>query len=176
VSSAIGVISKVRYKLDMKTAFLLYNTLILPHLNYCNIVWGSTYQSTHNRLFILQKRALKICTFRDNRVSTDELFKDCNKISLMNINKTQISKFVYSFINNLLPRCFNDFFKVSSHVHSHCTRNNNNNSLFAVFCKTNIRKRSVSVLGPVIWKSLSESVRNSCSLHIFLKRLKQCFL
>ena len=37
-------------------AILLYNSLILPHINYCIMAWG--YQS--NRMFKLQKRAIRI--------------------------------------------------------------------------------------------------------------------
>jgi len=170
----VGVISKIRYKLDVNTALLLYNTLILPHLNYCNIVWGSACQSTLKRLYILQKRALKICTLRDWKVSSDELFKDCNKVSLININKIQIAKFVFSFINNQLPPCFKDFFRINTNVHNHFTRNNNN--MFNVFSKTNIRKKSLSVMGPVLWNSLPEHIKSLCSLPVFLKRYKLSLL
>ena len=34
---------------------MLYNTLILPHLNYCVTAWG--YQC--NRIIILQKKAIR---------------------------------------------------------------------------------------------------------------------
>ena len=61
ISSAIGVVSKVRFKITNKTALLLYDALIASQLNYCNIVWAATYKSSLDRLYVLQKRALRIC-------------------------------------------------------------------------------------------------------------------
>ena len=43
ISRAIGIIRRVRYKLSTKTTMLLYDSLILSHLTYCNIFWASTY-------------------------------------------------------------------------------------------------------------------------------------
>ena len=39
---------------------LLYNTLILPHLNYCAVVWGRNYDSNTKRIMLLQKQAVRI--------------------------------------------------------------------------------------------------------------------
>ena len=35
ISRNIGIIARVRYFLDKRTAHILYNSLILPYLNYC---------------------------------------------------------------------------------------------------------------------------------------------
>ena len=43
ISKTIGVISRIRYKFDSITLLMLYNTMVLPYLNYCCIVWGVNY-------------------------------------------------------------------------------------------------------------------------------------
>ena len=40
----------------------LYNSLILPYLMYCNIVWCSSYPTHLSKLFILRKRSIRIIT------------------------------------------------------------------------------------------------------------------
>ena len=62
VSSVIGVISKIRYKINFKTCVRLYDALILSRLTYCNLIWASTHKTSLTKLFILQKRALRICS------------------------------------------------------------------------------------------------------------------
>ena len=62
VSRATGILYKLRYFLDDKTLFMLYNALILPHLNYCNIVWGNSATTKLNSILLLQKRAIRVCT------------------------------------------------------------------------------------------------------------------
>ena len=38
----VGVMRRIRYKLSSNTMLMLYDTLILPHIDYCAIVWGGT--------------------------------------------------------------------------------------------------------------------------------------
>jgi hypothetical protein len=54
ISKSIGINLRARLHLSSETK-LLYYTLIYPYLNYCNIVWSSTYISHLNRIFLLQK-------------------------------------------------------------------------------------------------------------------------
>ena len=42
VSKAIGVLYKLKHILTEKTLVMLYNSLVLPHITYCNIVWGNS--------------------------------------------------------------------------------------------------------------------------------------
>ena len=46
ISKNIGIIAKSRHSLDRSTLSVLYNSLILPYLQYCTIIWGSSY-TTH---------------------------------------------------------------------------------------------------------------------------------
>ena len=36
--------------------------MIFPHVNYCNIIWGNTYASYMAKIYLLQKRAVRIIT------------------------------------------------------------------------------------------------------------------
>ena len=61
VSKCIGILLKARKSLSVQIMNLLYNSLVLPYLQYCITVWGSAYPSLVTHLFILQKRAIKKC-------------------------------------------------------------------------------------------------------------------
>ena len=61
IARAIGVIRRIRYKLTKAASMLLYDTLIVSHINYCNILWASNYKTTLSKIYSLQKRALKLC-------------------------------------------------------------------------------------------------------------------
>ena len=56
ISKTIGIINKLKYELPENTLLTIYNSLILPHLNYCILAWG--YDS--NRIYKLQKKAIRI--------------------------------------------------------------------------------------------------------------------
>ena len=39
---------------------MIYNAIVLPHLEYCNVVWGNCGISITNRLQLIQNRAARI--------------------------------------------------------------------------------------------------------------------
>ena len=61
ISSSIGMMYKLRTVLPKKTLFMLYNALVLPYLDYCNLIWSAAIESDLNRLAILQKKAIRLC-------------------------------------------------------------------------------------------------------------------
>ena len=40
VASGIGAIKRIRHLVPQSTLHLIYQALIQPHFDYCNIVWG----------------------------------------------------------------------------------------------------------------------------------------
>jgi hypothetical protein len=63
IKRSIGLLSKIRYYVDLGCLTKLYHTLIYPFLIYGVVAWGNTYQTIINPLFILQKKAVRIMTF-----------------------------------------------------------------------------------------------------------------
>ena len=61
IARTIGVIRRLKYKLSNKTLMLLYDTLILSQITYCNIIWASTYKTTLAKIYMLQKKSLRLC-------------------------------------------------------------------------------------------------------------------
>ena len=65
-----------------------YNTLILPYLNYCNIVWGNCHTTKFNHILLLRKKAVRICT---NLSHTNPLFHRLKVFKIHDINTLQIA-------------------------------------------------------------------------------------
>ena len=71
ISRTIGVLNKLKLVLPQHIKTIIYNTLILPHLNYSILCWG--FKS--NRVFALQKKAVRILTCSKYNAHTEPLFK-----------------------------------------------------------------------------------------------------
>ena len=84
---------------------MLYNTLILPHLNYCLIVWG--FDSS--RILLLQKRAVRTITNSWYRTHTTPIFKSLNILKINDLYWLMVLKFYYKLENKLLPSYFDEF-------------------------------------------------------------------
>jgi len=152
----------------------LYDTLISSHITYCNIIWGATYKISIQKIYNLQKKALKLCSgktssqriYRSGLINkpaictNKSIFQSTKKLSVYNINKYQTVIFIYKTLHNLSPTCFQNLFKLLSNVHSHNTRAEGKNNLFAQNAKHTLRKFALSVRAPTLWNSIPSSIRH----------------
>ena len=118
VSRALGIMYRLKRFLPRNILRLLYNSLILPHLQYGIVIWG--YK--HSRLAKLQKRAVRtLCNSKYN-AHTEPLFKRLNLIKISDIFRTRLIRFYFKYVNGTLPSYFQDYFNPNSHYHSYGTR------------------------------------------------------
>lgn len=74
LSSAVGTIGRLKSFLPFKIKILLYNTLVLSVLQYCNLVWGTISKVNLMKLHLLQKRAVRYIANVPRLFSTTNLF------------------------------------------------------------------------------------------------------
>ena len=55
IAKGIGILYKVKDPLE-DSLLMIYNTLILPYISYCNIVWGNCHKTKLNHILLLQKK------------------------------------------------------------------------------------------------------------------------
>ena len=121
-SKIIGIICKARKYFCSKTLLTLYNTLFLPYLNYCNLIWAFTYDSHIEPLLLLQKKGVRIITFSPPLTHTKPLFQKSNILPIHSIFKYQVSCFVFYHINKLLPPSLSSLFQFNFEYHNCLTR------------------------------------------------------
>ena len=89
LSRIIGIFKRIQTYLPPNTMLLMYNSMFLPHLNYCILAWGFT----PDRIFKLQKKVVRlICKTRYN-AHTDPLFKQLNLLTIQDISDIQRLKY-----------------------------------------------------------------------------------
>ena len=110
IAKSTGIIIKSRQFFLSNTLCTLYNSLILPYLQYCSIIWASTYSSRLQPLFRLQKKALRITTHSPPRAHTYPLFNKFKILNIFNIYKYQVSCFVFLHMQKLLPSPLSSLF------------------------------------------------------------------
>ena len=124
-----------------------------------------------------KKKVLKIITFNKVIASSAPLFVALQILKLNDIFKFQVTSFVYECLNNLAPIYFSDYFVSIHSVHNVGTRQSKKGDLFALRCNTTqYGLRSIHYLGVRIWNSLPIEIRESPSLSIFKKKLKDFLL
>ena len=110
--------NRVKRYLPISAMKLMYDSLILSHLQFGITNWGFEL----DRILKLQKRALRIMTDRKYNAHTEPLFKHLRLLKVNDIFDVQCLKFWYEFVNKKLPNYFRDMFKYNYELHGMGTR------------------------------------------------------
>ncbi len=121
ISKSIGIIHKASFSLSKSSLLKLYYSLVYPYLQYCLIVWGSTYATNLKRIVLLQKRIIRIINKETFNAHTDPLFAEVKILKFEKIYLYQLGKVMYLYQNNLLPKSFENLFLRTSQVHNYNT-------------------------------------------------------
>ena len=96
----------------------MYQSLVNCHLQFCLLAWGYEY----NRVYNLQKKAVRIMTASKYNAHTEPLFKQLNIMKLETSFSLQCLKFYHKFKGNFLPKYVSDIFTRKSGIHHYGTR------------------------------------------------------
>ena len=110
VSRNIGIISRAKYLLDKKLLLMLYHAIILPHLNYCSVVWGSNYETTLKPLVTQQKRAMRLIFGLPPGSHTSPLFRELKVLKLQDLIKNQMLQILHDALFARIPQVIGDKF------------------------------------------------------------------
>jgi hypothetical protein len=126
IAKGIGLLIKARKTLSYKCLINLYYSFIYPYLTYCIEIWGGTYNSYLNTIFLQQKRIIRIIANAKRDAKSKPLFDKLQILTLSKIYVYRILLFLYKFENNLLPETFQSLFTRRRDIHSYETRQRNN--------------------------------------------------
>ena len=110
ISRAIGVINSLKNTLPRSVLLTLYNSLILPHLQYSILCWGSYPGKVVTR----QKQAIRLISGNKYNSHTEPIFKKINMLNFNDTFKSCVLKFYYKLQNENLPHYLQNMFKAST--------------------------------------------------------------
>ena len=168
--------NRVKHVLTSSALYSLYCTLVMPYLNYCCEVWGNNYKTRIQSLFILQKRAIRICLNTNYKCHTKPLFYQLRSLNVFDTIDLNSLVFMYKAFHNLLPTNVLSYFKKVNDSHNHNTINNTLS--FKVRCREERLKKALSmcVKCSKMWNALSADIKLSRNVNVFKKMLKASLL
>ena len=153
---------------------MLYNTLIYPYRQYCNIAGAAPSSVFTQNLFILQKKALRIVYKVPWNSHTTPIFSSLKTLKLADIHKLQTGCFMYNAMANNLPPEFKNYFIKNTQIHSHFTRQSQQ---LHIYCpRTKVRKFSINHFGSILWNSLPAALKTKPSINTFKTAYKNSLL
>ena len=155
-----------------ETLMNIYQTMVLPHLDYCAPVWDTCGKGLRDRVQKIQNRAGRIITRCDYSVRSKDILQSLgwDDIGTRHLKQKLIT--MYKTLNNEMPKYLHDFFQYVSEAHKHNLRGSHSN-LTLPRPRTNYLKNSFKYSGAVSWNSLPLNVRESSSVMVFKNKLNQ---
>ena len=170
ISRSIGFIRQIKQYLPRKVLIMLYNGLILPHIDYGLILWGKSSQCFTSKLQRLQNRYARLVLSADFFTPHTSLLRQLNWQSFLQRVDYQFCVFMYKIINRLAPEYLQEL--IVFRTPQIPTRYALNSPLLIPKPKTQYMKRSFQYYGSCLWNKLPICVRNSTSLQSFKYQCK----
>ena len=157
ISKSVGILYRLNKFLPPNVLKLIYSSLVHPYLIYGLEAWFGTFKNNTNKIFILQKKAIRAIHSLNYNDHTNDYFKLMNLLKLEDQYKLQVTIYIYKLLNLDADRNLASKLIKNSQVHHHGTRQEN---------KLNIRpinkarsKFSLIHNGGKIWNTLPEKIR-----------------
>ena len=175
IGQLLGVLGRARGVLQGDSLQVLYNSLVLPHLQYCLMIWGDFSGDGNGAIgrsiLSYQKRFMGIIAGKTGRYHADPLFARFGMLKVGDLYRQQLRIHAWRFWNSCLPQAQAAMLEKISQTHDHGTRL----AKRGMFVSTRNHKQ-VGYRVPKEWETLPENLRGSATLGGFKKLSKKEFL
>lgn len=121
IARVVGIMNKLKFTVPKYILLTLYQSLILPHLNFQIICWGTAGDISN--LVKLQKRAVRVITRSKYLAHASPLFIELKLLKLPDLIKIAMLRYYHIKITNKLPKYFSNWkFRRGQDFHNHYTR------------------------------------------------------
>jgi hypothetical protein len=123
MTSMIYAIKRIRHKVNVQVLYQLYFSHVYSHLIFMNPIWSVAAEGTTNKLFVLQKKALRFIQFKDRLSPSIDLFSQ-KILPLSLINDFHLLVLAFKIKHNMIKN--NVTLQYVRDIHNYGTRQSNN--------------------------------------------------
>jgi hypothetical protein len=161
ITRALGIINKLKLILPQRIMMILYNTLIVPHLNYGLLVWGTQT----SRILVLQKKAVRMLSLSKYNSHTSPIFKMLEILQIKELYKLRMLKFYYNLQKFKTPIYFSNCLNSNNIVVTYNTRFQQNQLLPHVHIKYEFAKKGIHYKLVQLVNDTPKAVMSKVSTH-----------
>ena len=170
ISSSTWLLSKIKRFLSIDHRIQFYKSYIQPHIDFCNIVWGSSSESNKLKIYKLQKRACKII-LDFNVDDVNEAMKTLKIMSIYDRIFLRKAKFMFKVYNNITPTYISENFMLRNNANTSINLRSSSTGCFVPpKPRTEYFKNSMRYSGCLVWNGLPAEVKEAQTIDTFHKR------
>ena len=174
LSSSLYMLNSTKNLIPTHVLNILYSSIFESHLRYGILFWSNTTLKNLNKIYKMQKKAIRIITKSAYNAHTGASFKKLNILNIYQLIKKEHAMVIYRKTRNLLPLNISNLFTINTSVHQHYTRQHNNPHF--QHRRLQITQKSFLHQAPLFWQSIPENIKTKPSIGAFSKCLKRYLL
>ena len=166
-NSYLYLLSRIKNFLSIETRKRFYNAYILPHFDFCCIIWGNCTSSLEDKLIKFQKRAARVILDSDYSTPSTALF---SKLKWMTFHERVIYQKaiqMYKTLRGDAPDYLQNAFTFTTDIHSRLLRSSSTYQLYSPKPNTELFRHTFVFSGTSIWNSIPLYIKNSTSIQHF---------
>ena len=169
-SMKLGAIRKICKNLTQPIALSLYKSLVLPHLDYCDIVFDCANQESLSRLQILQNSACRTILLADAESHVQDMHNALGLLSLQNRRDLHLAFSCHKSIYFNGLSSLSQYYVPVVSITGQSTRQTDTVCMRVPRMRTKIGQQAISYRGPKHWNRIPPELRLTSNFTTF-KRL-----
>ena len=161
LSKSVGVLSKLRYYVNIDTLLKTYYSLVNSHLSYSLMSWGTAGTTVLQPIRVLQNRAIRFLSNASRYTRLDYAYLNLRVLKLDDLYKLIVAKFMHHYYLGNLPNHFDDLFVRANSIHQYRLRSASSSNYRAMRCMKTNTQRSICYIGPKTWNEILETFRST---------------
>ncbi len=165
-------LARIRTFITEKLAVQLYKSLIIPHIDYGDVVYDAASKRNCKTLQVIQNGCLWVCCKADPRTPIVDLHRKVNIPTLSMRRAAHATNMVYNGLNGKSTNGINDMFQYVRDTHDVNTRSSSNSMVKTPVYRLAKTQGNMRLRGAVYYNKLPQHVRNATSIDSFKSRVK----
>lgn len=171
IAKKLNYLSRIKNDFSLATRATIYNTIILPHFNYCATIMGMFTGEQVSKLQKLQNRAMRILLNANRYENLNRMRVKLDWLSVNEYIKFNMLIFIFRLDKGLLPKYFNCYNVRRLDKHKYNIRSKD--CLCINMCKKSKTSAGVFYRGVQLYNGLPKRLKNVNGINEFKKLAKQ---
>ena len=169
-SQKLNAISSITPYMDLNKKRLAVNAFSIAQFNYCPLIWMCHNRTYNNKINRLHERCLRLI-YNDKRSSFEDLLEKDNSVSINHKNLQALAIEMFKVYTKTSPEIMQEVFQVKEQ--GNYNLRNQTDFIIPEVKSVNHGLESVRFLGPKIWESLPNDLKNKESADSFKTTIKR---
>ena len=160
----LHALMRVAKHMNKEKLRIIMKTFIESQFNYCPLIWMCHSRGLNSRINRLHERALRV-VYKSDNLSFQQLLEKDESFTIHERNLQKLATEMYKVKHNLCPKSMKEIFIPA--------KRNGKDWILPKVRTVNNGLETITYRGPKTWDLVSTDIKNSKSLSVFKKKIRQ---